>query len=150
MDGEGHDKLHALGWCVVTVGLAVGVLRGELDAAGALAVWAGYAAGRVLTPDLDLARSRAQRALRPVLPLRALGLAYARLFRHRGLSHWPIVGTLTRALWFMLPFAACAALLFGFHFSFPSLRLIALGFVGLCLADILHIAADVVTTRRWR
>lgn len=49
-----------------------------------------------LSPDLDLARSDASRRWRRA---RFLWRPYAALFRHRGISHSPIFGPLTRVLY---------------------------------------------------
>lgn len=151
MRGDAHDRVHGIGLGVMSACLAGAVVGGGLSVAEAAALWCGYAAGRALTPDLDLARSRAQRALRVLLPLRILGLAYARVFKHRGISHWPVVGTLTRVLWFATPFLALALLLGAeLHVSSDALRILTLGFMGLSAADLLHIATDLMTRRRSR
>ncbi len=111
---------------------------------------AGYLVGTFwLTPDLDLTTSRPARRWGL---LRFLWLPYAWLFRHRGLSHRPLLGAFTRVLYL----AALAGLglwlldSFGYRWQ-PELNL---GrhwlsfFAGLLLADALHLLLDTVCTRR--
>jgi uncharacterized metal-binding protein len=52
----------------------------------------------LLSPDLDLARSR---PMRHWGPLHWLWLPYAWAFRHRGLSHAPLLGTALRMIYFV-------------------------------------------------
>lgn len=57
---------------------------------------AGYLAGvYLLSPDLDT-RSRSYRRWGP---LRYIWLPYILIFKHRGLSHNPVIGPLTRLLY---------------------------------------------------
>lgn len=52
------------------------------------------------SPDLDHDRSViAKRWL--LKPLIWYWRVYGRLFKHRGYAHWPIFGTLTRAIWIL-------------------------------------------------
>jgi len=52
-----------------------------------------------LSPDLDLARSRASKRWGIA---RVLWMPYALVFRHRGRSHHPVFGALTRILYLLL------------------------------------------------
>lgn len=71
-----------------------------------------YLAGALFfSPDLDLWDSKATRRWGP---LRFLWAPYARIFRHRGLSHSPLLGPLTRIL-YLLIWVALVALLFGWR-----------------------------------
>ncbi len=73
-------------------------------------VAAGSVIGAFITPDMDLESKTHSEALLRQVPV--LGLAfqffwypYAVLHRHRGVSHWPVIGTLGR-LAYMLVVAA--------------------------------------------
>lgn len=106
-------------------------LSGEEIIAGCV----GYAlASTILTPDIDLKRTLAHRIARrlPFGKLIVLWMrSYALAFKHRGVSHWPIIGTLTRYLWFVVP----VSVLLTFEVQ-PML------FVGMVIADLLHVLAD--------
>lgn len=101
---------------------------------------AGYLAGSLfLSPDLDLYHSRPARRWRL---LRALWWPYTRLFRHRRLSHHPLLGPLTRLLYLGL-WGFLAWLVVGgprLHPPPPSLLLPFLG--GLLVPQILHALLD--------
>jgi uncharacterized metal-binding protein len=94
-------------------------------------VAAGAFSGLLLHPDLDQGRT-----------------PYGKLRKHRGLSHWPVVGTLDRLLWFAGP-ALAAWLWSGRAADWEGLALMALG---LALADLLHVGMDKVErkVKRWR
>ncbi|MFN4294622.1 MAG: DUF2227 family putative metal-binding protein [Thermoflexales bacterium] len=140
MNGAQHDRVHRLGWLSLTASLSFVAAQGMLPVVDALAMWCGYGVGAALTPDLDLARSRGQSLLRRFPPAYLLAQAYAKAFAHRGVSHWPFIGTLTRFLWFFGP-PACAFALLGGSLD---LRLALMAFVGLCVADLLHIVCDAI------
>lgn len=53
----------------------------------------------LLSPDLDLRQSISSRAWGL---MSVVWLPYHRLFRHRQLSHWPLVGTMTRLIYLWL------------------------------------------------
>lgn len=90
---------------------------------------------------------------------------YAKLFRHRGVSHWPVIGTLTRLayltglFWLMW---VILELIIWWHaievraWSLPGWVVVGSGgFVaGLVLSDCLHWLADrkvfAIKRRRWR
>lgn len=111
---------------------------------------AGYLVGTFwLTPDLDLATSRPTRRWGV---LRLLWLPYTWLFSHRGLSHHPFLGALTRVLYL----AALAGLVLwaldrlGYHwqFRFPLSHSWLSFFSGLLLADFLHLLLDAFFVHR--
>jgi uncharacterized metal-binding protein len=115
-----------------------------------LAFAAGYLVGTFwLTPDLDLATSRPARRWGL---LRLLWLPYAWLFPHRGISHRPLLGALTRLLYL----AALGGLglwaldRLGYHWqpSFTLGRGWLSFFAGLLLADGLHLLLDALTAKR--
>ncbi|MCS7191502.1 MAG: metal-binding protein [Armatimonadetes bacterium] len=107
---------------------------------------AGYLVGTFwLTPDLDLTTSRPARRWGI---LRIFWLPYAWLFTHRGLSHRPFLGALTRVLYL----AALAGIglflldLLGYKLQFE----ISLSdgwlsfFAGVLVADAIHLVLDTV------
>jgi len=111
-----------------TISLAGGVLAvGRFEPDGWV-VAGGVLAGVLLTPDLDQSKT-----------------PYGWLRKHRGLSHWPVVGTLDRLAWFAGP-ALAAWLASGREADWAGLALLA---AGLCLADLLHSIMDWAETR-WR
>jgi len=110
----------------------------------------GYLIGTFwLTPDLDLATSRPSRRWGI---LRVVWLPYAWLFSHRGLSHRPLLGALTR----MLYLAALAglglwfldALGYRLQFDFPIGQSWLSFFAGILLADLIHLLLDTVCSQK--
>ncbi|MFT5365730.1 MAG: putative metal-binding protein [Candidatus Latescibacterota bacterium] len=103
----------------------------------------------LLSPDMDLNTSD---PMRNWGVLRLLWRPYAHFFKHRGVSHVPILGTLTRVVYILLLvyviFAVANALFdLGWELSVKNLRgvdqkAIIWGLCGLCLPDIFHIMAD--------
>jgi uncharacterized metal-binding protein len=100
-------KVHA----IASLGLAAPVGMLAMEQCGArvgLAAAMGCAAGVFLSPDLDLAGRTVSESLlwklHPLigLPFQAFWLPYGLLFKHRGISHWPIVGTATRLAYIAL------------------------------------------------
>ncbi len=92
-----------------------------------------------LHPDMDLARQIKLFSIKGLLTLPFRPYSY--LFHHRGISHWPIIGTLTRLLW--------AALLLWLLCDwagqpFPGLQSIHVNwlFLGIAVADLTHEALD--------
>ena len=133
----------------------------------------GYGLGGMLfgtyfaDPDLDhdsLTRTETRIRRIPVLgrPLHLLFVAfwypYARMSKHRGPSHWPVVGTLSRLGYIIVMLVLLNAvgrwILFGTpkHWADPLLSLLVWGvrnpvragawMAGECLADLLHSLAD--------
>lgn len=101
-----------------------------------MAFSAAYIYGTLLLhPDLDLAykiRLFSWKGLL-TLPFRL----YSRLFRHRGLSHMPVVGTLTRVAWLMALFYLIGWALPDFN---SALTWFAMG--GVVVADVFHLVLD--------
>ncbi|MGD9676401.1 MAG: DUF2227 family putative metal-binding protein [Candidatus Bipolaricaulia bacterium] len=116
----------------------------------AAATFAGaYVASMVfLSPDLDLAGSR---AFQRWGPLRALWWPYAALFRHRRLSHHGLFGPLTR-VGYVLVWVAGVAIAVGWighrdlRLRVPDVATFVAVAVGLYLPNLLHIAADALQT----
>ncbi len=121
----------------------------ELVQYGAVFVLAYLFGTFLLSPDMDLARSD---------PMRNWGLLhfvwrpYVQMFKHRGVSHMPVVGTLTRVLYllavvYILSAVATVCFDLGWKMSIRDLRHVdwtGVGWAlcGLCLPDLLHILAD--------
>lgn len=98
----------------------------------------------LLSPDLDLRYNSARRRWGP---LGFIWIPYSKVFKHRGLSHNPLLGPLTRIGYLFLLGALVIYLLrlgglqVGFRFSVSKdwLAMIALG---LYLPNLLHISYD--------
>jgi uncharacterized metal-binding protein len=96
----------------------------------------------LLHPDLDLARNIRLFSLKGILTLPFRPYSY--FFRHRGISHLPVIGTLTRVLWLL------GCLYFAFflldkaipHLHFWNQPLVWFGVAGLAVADLLHVFLD--------
>lgn len=98
-----------------------------------------------LSPDLDLAYQIKLKSLRGLLtlPFRP----YSRLFRHRGLSHVPFIGTLTRVVWLALIILASFYILNMGHQPFLSFikahrETFIFSLAGLASADLCHLLLD--------
>lgn len=101
-----------------------------------------------MNPDLDLAHKIQLFSIRGILslPFRA----YSKVFRHRGLSHSLVFGTLTRVGWLLMiawviTFAMYKVMLsytdlLSVYYSYESYFFY--GFIGIFLADICHVALD--------
>jgi len=94
---------------------------------------AGALIGLVLSPDLDLSWSRLG-----LFGKISLADEYTKLFKHRKISHVPVIGTLTRAPVFGI-FVAIFFLVTGFKVPWRALWLI---FWGMVVGDTWHIALD--------
>ena len=123
--------------------------RDEMAEYGAIFVVAYLFGTFLLSPDMDLATSEPMHSWGV---LRHLWRPYAHLFKHRGISHTPVVGTLTRVLYIVLLIYVISAVANVFldlkwKMSLDELKRVdrfalawALG--GLCLPDLFHILAD--------
>jgi uncharacterized metal-binding protein len=105
-----------------------------------------------LSPDLDLARSRASRRWRTA---RILWIPYALVFRHRGLSHHPLLGPATRIAYLGAVVAlAVAAAVVGIGVPLnlvpPSTGPLLGALVGLYVPNLTHVVADRVASGRRR
>ncbi|MBC7318518.1 DUF2227 family putative metal-binding protein [Candidatus Bipolaricaulota bacterium] len=101
-----------------------------------------YLAGSLfLSPDLDLPQSRPARRWGF---LRFLWWPYSRVFRHRGLSHHPLLGPLFRFLYLGGVLILVGLLLRGLGLSLPRFPLSWLlpTVVGLWLPQLLHVLVD--------
>ena len=113
----------------------------------AVAATIGCLSGLLLTPDLDLSET----GTRSHLYARRLGVGwlwfiwwwgYGKLTTHRGVSHTPLLGTLTRLLWGM-PFTPAWLWYFGAIAWTTYLWWAG----GLALSDLLHWIADRFTSK---
>ena len=98
-----------------------------------LLVIAGMLSGVFLTPDLDLAESRF-----------GIWTLYGKLFKHRGISHVPVIGTLTRLV-YILWIPLLIMVIYRVSFDVPW-NTVGLLFIGLCIADTLHVTLDKIVT----
>lgn len=107
-------------------------------------VVSGILTGAVITPDLDLAENFADEHS---------WILYGLLFKHRGISHWPVIGTLTRAVYLGL----LVVPLFIAWGKWELIRswILSIWFMvwlaGLVAADVLHWLMDISSTKikRW-
>lgn len=95
-----------------------------------------------LHPDLDLARQTRLFSLKGLLtfPFRF----YSYLFRHRGISHAPILGTFTRVFWLA---GFISFMMYCFDWTVPSVHLweescFWFAIAGVATADLSHILLD--------
>ena len=157
--GKLHLQLEMLVLALLLIAAAVAVAGGWIADGNewrqpALSFVAAYLfSSLLLSPDMDLARSNPQNRWGI---LRVLWWPYARLFRHRGWSHNPLLGPLSRVLYL----GVIVALLWtGLHY-WLSVEMVELGdlvkwwkrqleeewlwalIAGLLLPNELHILAD--------
>lgn len=104
----------------------------------------GILLGVFVSPDLDLAENyKGWWGL--------LWKPYGKLFKHPtrkrlnrpGKSHFPIFGTLTRAIYILIPIILILIWL-DFDFSTFPYMFVLRSFIGLCIADIIHLLLDLI------
>ena len=99
--GRTHARVAAIVGVSVLLATPVTAQSFGVDCAAGSA--AGALAGYLVTPDIDLITlTREERRMRKRVPVFgrlwvAYWAAYGSFFTHRGVSHWPIIGTMTRA-----------------------------------------------------
>lgn len=143
--GKTHLRVEA-GLLMACGGLAgVLLVYGTVEPPVAFAFGTAYLLSMVfLSPDLDLSRSRASRRWGVG---RWLWLPYAKLFRHRRVSHHLLLGPLTRVL-YLTGIALSIGFLYGvlsgrpIQVAAPSLRIAAAAWIGLYLPNLAHILTD--------
>lgn len=96
-------------------------------------------------PDLDIAKKVSPFSLRGLLSLPFL--PYSFLFRHRGISHMPVVGTATRVLWLFGVIAITCTLL-GYTMPILDQPFLVPILFGFGLADLGHEVLDQIHLRR--
>ena len=114
------------------------------------AIWAasGSALTLLVNPDSDMEihTTNERRLIQRVPILGRLWVAtwwpYAKMFRHRGVSHWPVIGTATRAGYLFLLVTA-GMMIVGASAYWDEVTGPAAGmFVGMCVSDIVHFIMD--------
>jgi uncharacterized metal-binding protein len=153
--GDIHLRLELAALLLIVVGGLGMASLGELDDwSDSLVPLVGFVGAYLfscllLSPDLDLARSSPQNRWGP---LRLLWRPYARLFRHRGLSHNLLFGPLSRILYLGVILATIPCMLYwGADIDMPWFEdawkylgrdgLWSLA-IGLVLPNEIHIVAD--------
>jgi uncharacterized metal-binding protein len=150
--GRTHLVIEAGILSAFAVAGAVLVRKGSLPIESLLAFLGGFAFSMIfLTPDLDLVRSRPTRRWGR---LSILWWPYAKVFRHRGVSHHVVWGPLTRIAYLTLLAAATAvgaSALFGSTVSFgrPRANVWAI-LAGVYVPNVVHAVVDAVATRHRR
>lgn len=144
---DGH--IHARATAIVAIAAPLILYRaGVANTAHAAYVSAGALTGILVSPDLDLMENG--NLSLAIIRKRSHFLAwlwkifwypYARVHHHRGMSHWPIIGTVVRVLYLAFPFTIILVL---FRIRVPPLPWFFPAFAGLCLVDIVHIFLDAV------
>ena len=144
--GKVHDK-----GCVL-FGLAAIVPAIAILGVETLPLAIGYATGSIwLSPDIDLAHSRPSRRLGP---LSGLWWFYREASGHRGFSHAPIFGTISRMIyaWALLMIPVVVTKLFWgtvfFSDIVPDTRTLILTGIGLELSTLVHLFLDYVWVRQ--
>lgn len=146
-------KVHAATSVVLSVPCAVGAGLGSGNPVAAAGAGVGCLAGLVLTPDLDqegISHSEWQ-IIKCTFGLGFLWLMfwwpYAVMFRHRDwLSHAPLVGTLTRVIYIIVPLVVVAVMQDWDLTAVPSAawEFLAWAFGGLCVSDTAHFVEDLL------
>jgi uncharacterized metal-binding protein len=103
-----------------------------------------------LHPDLDLVHKTSLFSLKGLLTFPWRG--YSMIFKHRGISHLPVIGTVTRILW-LLAWISVVLFIIGKKTNLLSVLQkyeweISYIILGLICADIAHLFVDLVTSRR--
>ena len=148
MDGHAHATASII--AAPLVALLVAQQSGSVEAGiGALV---GCVAGVAMSPDLDQEGISASEwwLVNKTFGVGWLWVAmwfpYARAFRHRQASHWPVIGTAVRVIYLALLCILAAWLLnvHGATIGWPQVepRYLTGAFVGLAASDMLHWAMD--------
>lgn len=139
--GQTHDKATLIS--AIPASIAASAILSSLNApiTTHIAFAAGYLLALWVNPDMDLrTKTTGDMRLARVYIIGNLLVrwsnAYASVFKHRGVSHVFVIGTITRWLWFF-PFPIISILIGG-----PEITLAALA--GNCVADAIHIALDAI------
>ena len=103
-----------------------------------LFVVAGSLSTLIMNPDLDLNYRIQWHKLHKAL-WQLFWYPYSRLFAHRGLSHFPVIGTLTRVVYIgIIPYLVMRTP------HIPRELYFIIG--GMCISDVLHWAMDKTST----
>jgi len=149
--GKIHDQIWRVGLdymlvATLSVIFPLIIFTGEVEL---IAIFSGYLLGSFIEPDLDqyaitTSEARLYKWFKDVGAF-IVGYFtwYAYRFKHRGISHFPVIGTLTRWIWMFFPFMIYW-ILSGNYDGFLILKnkwLIYM-FIGNSISDLLHIGAD--------
>lgn len=124
-------RTHAASTIVLAASGAVIYYQAFGSALDAALLGIGITTGIALTPDLDMSDN-------PKNLWQALWWPYGKLFKHRGWSHVPVVGTITRVFYSLWWIPAVVML----HYELVQVQDVALLFAGLVISDILHAGLD--------
>lgn len=109
--GKFHDRISI--FCTIPFAIALFHFTPETAALATI----GYTAGwLILSPDIDLPQSRPSQRW---LILSPLWWPYQKTHRHRGLSHWPLIGSAERLL-YLFSIACVPVWAIALHFGFIS------------------------------
>ena len=149
--GKIHDQIWRVGldyifYITLFVLVPISIYTGEIEL---IAIFSGYLLGSFIEPDLDqyaitTSEARLYKWFKDVGAF-IVGYFtwYAYRFKHRGISHYPIIGTLTRWVWMLFPFMIYWILSGNYDgFLILKSKWLVYMFVGNSISDILHIGAD--------
>lgn len=155
-DGYEHAKISLVGGIgIAAIGLTGGIIW-PVVTAPALVAALGVVAGAVLSPDLDqpmitwsewfVIKLLPPLSWIPGLLMVGYWLPYSLMMKHRGVSHWPVIGTLTRIA-YMLPIGYLTHILFmqidWYAKNWQNLGPWVLFFcIGLAISDVGHYLRD--------
>lgn len=151
--GKIHDEIWRVGLDYMLTGTIVIFplifIFGEVEL---FAIFFGYLIGSFIEPDLDqyaITTSEA-RLYKWFKDFGAFIVGYftwyAYRFKHRGISHFPIIGTLTRWIWMLIPFMIYWIFSGNYDgFLILKSKWLIYMFIGNSISDLLHIGAD----RNW-
>lgn len=146
-------KIHATASIVTAISaFVIFLVTGIAQFMYCLYIGLGALSGVLISPDLDLMENGNYslvilRRRSPVLSglWKVLWWPYGTLSHHRGVSHWPVIGTLLRVIYMALPIIAVTMLLY--YFGFPvklHVPWLVPVTMGLMIADFIHIVLDVI------
>lgn len=158
--GRTHASVAKVLLIPAAIGASISVSLGYVEEG--VGIFVGAFAGLIITPDADIDKMSWERRrwFNIWTPLGhiwyLLWYAYGKMFKHRGISHFPLIGTATRILYVTI-IAICCQLLFEGSPDVASqlwpLKLIdsypmfsAFTFVSWSIQDIVHSLFDVVST----
>lgn len=168
MTGKEHEKIAITLWAPATVASWAAYANGYQDIAVGIAL--GAFSGFLITPDIDInATTREEYRLYKIFwPLgliwQNLWAPYGLLFAHRGWSHTPVVGTLTRVTYALI-IALLSMVTFNewirlaqydkrlmvdptilFVFFWYNMTFCLSWFAMWCIQDIMHFICDIIST----
>lgn len=155
-DGRTHKTIATISGTTMSLGSALLFANSEVI----VGVVVGSAVGVFLTPDIDH-HVRTEEELvfyrrHPFLGklYEAFWAPYAVFFDHRGVSHWPVVGTITRAVYPLFVLVTLSRAYF--HPWWEDVEFLWLFWLALFVAwvvqDMVHIVTDGIDSavKRWR